>query len=916
MQLKTLFAGKPQKPGNKDVISGCIIVKFNTKIMNSISNGFLKNFKMKKVKKSVIAIFALFLMFLIPVAVFSQVPANWTKLPGGTEQTFIDVAAFSSDTLFTIDDKGKISVTFDGGSTWRERNPQTGKEIKINAMRANSNLQTIIVVGDDDAIYRSTNMGESWELTYFGSADASGTVTPVLLHAITDDGENYDASVVYAVGEKGTVLKSTNDGVEWEKKELNIGANLDLKCVSFMNPDTGFVASENEIIRTFDGGNSWKVVSNGNNIKSLKAANRKCCKSLEDVVKSIDNNGGGILTSTDYGATWSEDILETPCDLLATGGTVFDPSQCEDLHNGLLVYGGGGAGKVKFKYMLSGNTFKGVLQPKWEGVNLEGILMVMRTIEDQTLIAETVTDLNGRFDLEIPPDVIGDVEIVSMNDWDRDWCPRPLPPDETILEPIEECDESTLQLRIISPEPVELNDLVFNGDSWLAVGNGGVVLTRTDEDSDGDGLADAKFWSKQNSRTNKNLLAATARGIEKSDIRRGLFAVGESGTIIATQTPEFEIVSPSNGDSLCAGTEISFNWTGGDQAWNVLVYVIDVSTWAVAAVVNSSTINDGDETWNIPSNFPAGNYQVYVQEENYATWVYGDVFTVKYCPADPVCLECTNNILMNWDFEGNFIYGNLPGQGGTFPNWSYFGSPEIFPMTCSTGDTLSFGIWGNQADYEMIAQYYDPYATPVFVTGNTYSISFTGMWPQVPNRPYPVQFEFRAYDYAMVNYEVIGVSAPLTQQGEWVTMSLPDWTVAGTTTHPLYILSINATNQSSTLHPDSTSYGYIGAICITETTVTGNSEINSQAEGFNLGSSHPNPFNKTTLIEYTLPHTEKVTIKVFDLYGREIKTLIDKVIQAGVHQIEWDVAGLPGGTYLYRMQAGSFSQTEKTVLLE
>jgi photosystem II stability/assembly factor-like uncharacterized protein len=125
-------------------------------------------------------------------------------------------------------------------------------------LRVNKNLQTIIASGDDNAVYRSEDMGESWELTFSGFADA-----PVSLYAITDDGPNYDEQIVYIVGQKGTILKSINDGVDWEKMELNVGANQDLKFVSFLNADTGFVANENGIIRTFDGGNSWKVVSTG-----------------------------------------------------------------------------------------------------------------------------------------------------------------------------------------------------------------------------------------------------------------------------------------------------------------------------------------------------------------------------------------------------------------------------------------------------------------------------------------------------------------------------------------------------------------------------------------------------------------------------------------------------------------------------
>lgn len=875
-------------------------------------------------KKNIIVIFVLFLLFAIPVFVSSQLPANWTKLPGGTLQTLHDVAAFSSDTLFIIDEEGNIHSTFDGGNTWKKRNPQTGKELKFNALRVNKNLQTIIASGDDNAVYRSENMGESWELTFSGFADA-----PVSLYAITDDGSNYDEQIVYIVGQKGTILKSINDGVDWEKMELNVGANQDLRFVSFLNADTGFVANENGIIRTFDGGNSWKVVSTGGSITALKSRGKfKAGKALAETVKSIGNSGGGIQTSTDYGTTWTKDSLATPCDLLATGGVVFDKNQCENLHKGLLVHGGGGGnGNANRLFMLSGNTFKGVLQPKWENVNMEGIQMVMRTIDNQALIAETVTDSNGRFDLEIPSSFSGNVEVVARQAWDPNWCPRPLPPDEIILEPIEECDESTIQLSIINPKPVTLNDLTLSGDSWLAVGNGGVVLISTDPpDDDGDGFPE--LWSKQNSRTTKDLLAATARGIEKTDIRRGAFAVGESGTIITTQAPGFEINSPSKGDSLCAGSEITINWSGGNPTWNVLISIIDVNTWTVAAVLNSNTVNDGNEIWNIPLNFPTGTYQIYVQEVNYATWVYGEIFTINNCPDQPDCiLDCENNLLQNHNFNNNTVYGPMPS--GSTANWvrswsktvyinGYHGeSPDLGSVACNMPDTVGVGMWGNQAIGESIEQ---ELAVP-FQPGKKYAVSFSAKWSSLANRPYPVQFEFRASTAPLTNPGdgvLIGISDLITTPEQWVTLSLPDWISPSSNlpsgTFP--VLTVSATNQSSALHPDSTSYGIISAICITDASVTGNSEIDSQADGFKLGNSYPNPFKQTTLIEYTVPHSEKVTIKIFDLYGREIETLVNKVIHPGIYQIEWDAAGLPAGIYLYRMQAGRFIHTKRTLLTE
>src|SRR5690606_28472046 len=209
--------------------------------------------------------------------------------------------------------------------------------------------------------------------------------------------------------------------------------------------------------------------------------------------------------------------------------------------------------------------------------------------------------------------------------------------------------------------------------------------------------ADFYRWSKQNSRTTEDLLTATARGIEKSDIRRGFIAAGNAGTLVSTQSPGFEIISPAENDSLCAGTEITIGWTGGNPNWNVVVSVIDVNSWAVVAVVNANTINDGNETWNIPSNFPPGLYQIYIQEENYTTWSYGKVFTIKHCPVEPVCLEeCAHNLLRNWNFNENPIFGPMPqGSVSDWNRWPNSKTPDVSTITCNSNDTVSIGMWGN-----------------------------------------------------------------------------------------------------------------------------------------------------------------------------------------------------------------------------
>jgi len=85
-------------------------------------------------------------------------------------------------------------------------------------------------------------------------------------------------------------------------------------------------------------------------------------------------------------------------------------------------------------------------------------------------------------------------------------------------------------------------------------------------------------------------------------------------------------------------------------------------------------------------------------------------------------------------------------------------------------------------------------------------------------------------------------------------------------------------------------------------------------ESFELKQNYPNPFNPSTAFEYTLPHGEYVTLKVFDVLGKQEALLVDSYQQAGNHMVTFDASRLASGVYFYTLSAGSFAQTKKMVL--
>jgi hypothetical protein len=83
-----------------------------------------------------------------------------------------------------------------------------------------------------------------------------------------------------------------------------------------------------------------------------------------------------------------------------------------------------------------------------------------------------------------------------------------------------------------------------------------------------------------------------------------------------------------------------------------------------------------------------------------------------------------------------------------------------------------------------------------------------------------------------------------------------------------------------------------------------------------LMQNYPNPFNASTTIRFVLPEPQVVKLKVFDLLGRQVQTLIDEYKRAGVHTVIFDASGLSSGVYFCRLQAGEMVETRRMVLLK
>lgn len=136
------------------------------------------------------------------------------------------------------------------------------------------------------------------------------------------------------------------------------------------------------------------------------------------------------------------------------------------------------------------------------------------------------------------------------------------------------------------------------------------------------------------------------------------------------------------------------------------------------------------------------------------------------------------------------------------------------------------------------------------------------------------------------------------------------------------VLILRLSNQISA--PVSTRLNY-GADGVIDLIIYDDNPVNSPGvnlddyllpKSFELSQNYPNPFNPSTTIEYSIPKNAEVTLKIYDIVGREVATLVNEYKSTGKYIVNWNASNLASGPYFYRLSAGDFTQTKKMFLVK
>jgi subtilisin-like proprotein convertase family protein len=154
------------------------------------------------------------------------------------------------------------------------------------------------------------------------------------------------------------------------------------------------------------------------------------------------------------------------------------------------------------------------------------------------------------------------------------------------------------------------------------------------------------------------------------------------------------------------------------------------------------------------------------------------------------------------------------------------------------------------------------------------------------------------------------------------TLQLAPWSAAVKPQAPVGLFGGTQTNGNWILIISDDLGGNTGTLLgwgirINNAVVVGNGNLsNTLPEKFNLYQNYPNPFNPVTNIKFDLPKDVHTKIVVYDILGREVRTILNEFSKAGSHQIEFNAAELASGIYFYRIEAGDYVDTKKLMLLK
>lgn len=503
---------------------------------------------------------------------------------------------------------------------------------------------------------------------------------------------------------------------------------------------------------------------------------------------------------------------------------------------------------------------------------------------------------------------------------------RSIKPNNELLPPLAVFVSAPSSLALIggnlSPNPFTVQFDVFNTGS-TAAGNVIVTLELFNGLSLASGSLIQNLGDISGNSSKTAIYQINANGsISGFNLYRATFTASNADTKIISRTiniPDaIPPIAPSNFNGQTSGTNCAtFSWNNNsesDLAGYYLYYSNDGINWnGTGALQGDSPILILNTNSTEVCGFSSGTYYFILRAFDSSNNLSSNSSTVQ--------LNFTGQINTETIFYGDTpkIYSvESPQSGYAFGTNSYgdTGKYQRFDVT-NPGKLkevlIYFGgkeIIGTSDNFDLVIRNVNPNGSPASTLfSNTYSTDIIDV--SDPGNVYNV-FTIDPMIDVMTNFfagiewngsidDQFGIISDSDGEGEGAKRSWERW-------------------GDDTYHSIQDAWGglnldlWIAAVIQLTTDIEDNN--NKIPENYFLSQNYPNPFNPTTVISYQLPVTEKVSLKVYDVLGVEVATLVNSIQAPGKYEVIFIANNLSSGVYFYRLETGSFNQTKKLLFIK
>ena len=778
-------------------------------------------------------------------------------LPNINSIEFID-----NNTGWAVCNNGYVVKSTDFGNNWNAIILDTSIDISDVYFFDNNTGWLIANMG---RIYKTINSGINWSLQF--------TYSNANLRAI----QFVNNSTGFIVGDFSGVLKTTTGGVSWFN--LNTNSNRFLKSLSFVNINTGYICGDSgTVLFTSNGGSNWVNQTSNTifNLNSISFVNSQTgviagYKSQDQNVFMIDTSGGNPWYTFQGSGFELYSIKMADPFTIITGGYKFN-----------------GSTSALFRSVDQANSWSEIIVQNNKRINSIECINVNNWLYAGD-VGTIYSSINGGVNWTVRsgyPMAVGGIVSCSFPDENTgfiltnggggyifktstggDWWSAPYSLG-TINNP-HSIYFINSQTGWVSADDGIIKKTTDGGNSWGTYNTGGTKLHSVFF------INHLTGWTAGGLNTNngKRIYKSTNGGInwfqqyytnwgrEFYDL---YFINSQTGWAAGYQGVN-TICKTTNGGEIWYETQAP-----GLSIYSVYFYDSSIG-WAVGEAGTIHKSINGGELWTTL-------FQPFILTSENITDIYFANQNTGWALTSSLIYKSTNGG-MNWNSQ-------LVGTGG--------GSQFAFPVT-----SIAYVIGGlsvyktTNTGSELI-----PQPVLLFPSNNSSGQSLTPLldWSNVPiANSYKLQLAVDSF------FTMILIDTTTNVDSLIVAAGILNNNVK-------YFWRVKAMNNLGS--------GPFSIIFSFRTQLVGMLSENSHTSKFTLHQNYPNPFNPLTKIEFDIPFKGFIKLTLFDVLGREITKLINQEMNPGCYKIDWDASNLPNGIYFYKLEAGSFVETKKMILLK